>query len=136
MTGTASILTEYSSTAEQQQHFINRLSNWAFGCNDTIYKDCTLIDISECGGALLIAKNLVIPNNIFDLTIHAPDNCNIATTTIRAKLRWSDIDYSEAYIKIGFEFEKKSPARQRVIQYLINHSKMEDETAFKCSLIF
>ena len=136
MTGTANILTEYNSTTEQQQRFINRLSGWVFGVNDTLYRDCTLIDISENGGALLIPKNLLIPHNIFGLTIHAPDNCKIAATTIRAKLRWSDIDYSDAYIKIGFEFDKKSPARQRAIKYLINHSKVKNETAFKCSLIF
>ena len=112
MTGTASTFTEYNSTDEQQQHFLNRLSGWLFGYDDKVYSGCRLIDISECGGALLLARDLELPHDIFDLIIHHPVDNRSANTIVRARLRWSDIDYSETEIKIGFKFKSISAKRR------------------------
>jgi c-di-GMP-binding flagellar brake protein YcgR len=135
MAGTASTMTEYTDPAEQQR-LINRLSQWIFGQNDTIYRDCRLIDISECGGALLIPKELVIPHHVFDLIIHSSDDSKTSSISVRAELRWSDIDYSDTHIKIGFRFENNSLSKKRAIQNLMNISANKDEVDFDCSLIF
>ena len=102
MTGTASTFTEYNDAGEQQQRFLNRFSGWLFGHNDKLYGGCRLIDISECGGALLIPRSLTLPHDTFDLIIHHSVKNRSANTIVRARLRWSDIDYSETDIKIGF----------------------------------
>jgi len=136
MTGTASTFTEDTTPAEQQQRFVNRISDWVFGHNGKIYSDCRLIDISECGGALLIPKNSIIPHNIFDLIIHDPDNTNKTSMITHAELRWSDIDYSESNIKIGFKFSSNSPSKKRAIKHLINYAKNNETMYFECSLIF
>lgn len=133
MAGTASTLTEYINPAEQQ-HFFSRISGWLSGNNDAIYKGCTLIDISECGGALLIPKNLVIPHNIFDLIIQDTDNSK--TTIVRAELRWSDIDHSETYIKIGFNLTNDTISKRRAISHIIKQARRMDNIDFECSLIF
>ena len=136
MTGTASVFGEEMNPAERQQRLFSRLTDWVFGHNDVVYKEGVLVDISECGGALLLSKNFEMPNDIFDLIILESDDCDITPTTVRAVLRWSDLDYSGEHIKIGFEFEKGSSFKLRAIKALIDYSKMKKEMRVKCSLVF
>ena len=135
MTGTASTYTEYDA-AEQQQALLSRLSGWLFGYDDKVYSGCRLIDISECGGALLIPKDLELKHDMFDLIIHHPVEYRSENTTLRARLRWRDIGYSEKYIKIGFMFEDISTARQREIEQLTKFASSLDEFDLECRLIF
>jgi hypothetical protein len=135
MTGTASTFTEYNST-DEQQHFLNRLSGWLFGYDDKVYSGCRLIDISECGGALLIPKNLTLPHDTFDLIIHHPVEKRSVNTIVRARLRWSNIDYSETDIKIGFMFEVNSRVKQQEIKNLTKFASTLDELDLECRLIF
>ncbi len=140
MTGTASTFTEYD-TAEQQQGYtgqrlLNRLSGWVFDYNDKVYSGCRLIDISECGGALLIPKNLELPHDLFDLIIHHPADKGSDTTIARVRLRWSDIDHSESYIKVGFMFEGISRSKQRELKDLAKYAMTLDTLDLECRLTF
>lgn len=140
MTGTASTFTEYN-TAEQQQgstspRLLNRLSGWVFGYNDTVYSGCRLVDISEYGGALLIPTSLELPHDLFYLIIHHPaDKCS-DTTIARARLRWSDIDHSESYSKVGFMFESTSRSKQRELKDLAKYAMTLDTLDLECRLTF
>ena len=136
MTGTASTLTEYNDRNEQQQPFLSRLAGWLLGYDDKVYGGCRLIDISECGGALLIPKDLELPHDIFDLIIHHPVENRSANTIIRASLRWSDIDYSETDIRIGFMFEDLSRTKQREIKGLMEYARTLDALDLDCRLTF
>ena len=136
MTGTASTFTEYNDAGEQRQRFLNRFSGWFFGHNDKVYGGCRLIDISECGGALLIPRSLTLPHDTFDLIIHHSVKNRSANTIVRARLRWSDIDYSETDIKIGFMFEVNSRAKQREIKDLTKFADTLDELSLECRLTF
>lgn len=136
MTGTASTLTEYNDASEQQQRFLNRFSGWLFGHNDKVYDGCRVIDISECGGALLIPRSLTLPHDIFDLIIHHSVENRSANTIVRARLRWSDIDYSETDIKIDFMFEDISRSKQREIKGLTKFADTLDELELECRLTF
>jgi hypothetical protein len=136
MTGTASTFTEYNDASEQQQRFLNRFSGWLFGHNDKVYGGCRLVDISECGGALLIPRSLTLPNDTFDLIIHHSVEHHSANTIVRARLRWSDIDYSETDIKIGFMFEDISRTKKREIKELTKSASTLDKLNLECRLTF
>ena len=136
MTGTASTFTEYNDAAEQQERLLKRFSGWLFGHNDKVYSGCRLIDISECGGALLIPRSLTLPQDIFDLTIHHSVENRPSKTIVRARLRWSDIDHSETDIKIGFMFEDISRTKQREIKDLTKFTSTLDELGLECRLTF
>jgi hypothetical protein len=140
MAGTASTLTEYANPAErlpeQQQCLIDRLSDWLFGQNDMVYRNCVLAKISADGGEILIAKDMIIPGSIFDVVIHDPDNANKTSVIIRAELLWSDIEHSQAHIKIGFGFANNSLSTRRAVKNLVDHAARKDTMNYDCSLIF
>ena len=135
MTGTASSFNDYNAT-ETQPNLISRVSNWVSGHQNTTFYGCKLIDISECGGALLIPNNLVMPYDTFSLIITDSDDNNKSPTILRAELRWSDLDYSEKSIKLGFKIQRTSASKQRAIKHLMKQASTMENIEFSCNMTF
>ena len=84
----------------------------------------------------MIPNDLVMPNNIFDLIIQNSDGHNMTSTVVRAEYRWSDLNYSETHIKIGFKLNNNSISQCRAINHIVKQASMMENISFKCSLIF
>jgi len=77
------------------------LSDWIFGRIDA---DCILNDISECGASILLPKNYPIPTSTFKLIVMSPENDKQVHCMLRARLRWQNNEFTQAYKKVGAEF--------------------------------
>lgn len=134
MDGTASTYTD-DFTPVRHASLLKRLKHWASGQSHTIFEECKLVDITECGGAVLIPNNLMMSNSVFSIIIQ-PNKHNKTSCISQAELRWANVDYSAEYVKIGFQLKNLSINNKRLVKQLIKTSAIQEDSALECSLKF
>lgn len=132
MTGTASVLNDYTDNANKKARNINLLSSWLFGKVNT---DCTLVDLSLCGGAVLVPLHQPVPGNSFDLVIMSPENREDVFTTIHAEPRWQDNEFSSTHKKVGFRFKNIDLEKHQDIRELLQLIASQKSLQLECSIL-
>lgn len=132
MTGTASVLNDYTDNANKKARNISLLSSWLFGKVNT---DCTLVDLSLCGGAVLIPLHQPVPGNSFDLVIMSPENREEVFCAIQAEQRWQDNEFSSTHKKFGFRFKNIDLEKHQDIRELLKLAASQQNLELVCSIL-
>ncbi len=135
MTGTACVTTNYAEIDVQKSGYFERLSTWLFGKDNAFNLGCTLVDISTCGGAVLIPNGQPVPYELFELVIMSPERNNSIFTVLEAKQRWINESYTDTHVKTGFEFHNTNATKHQMINSLIKLVSTEQELKLGCSLM-
>ncbi len=135
MTGTACIVTNYTEVNIQKSGYFERLSTWLFGKDNAFNLGCTLVDVSTCGGAVLIPGEQPAPGELFELVIMSPEQNNSIFTILQAKQRWINENYTDTHVKMGFEFHNINATKHQMINSLIKLVSTQQELKLECSLM-
>jgi hypothetical protein len=132
MVGTANVFNDYTENANTKSRNIDLLSAWLFGRVNT---GCLLVDISTCGGAVLIPKKHPVPSASFDLIIMSPENKDEILAILQAETRWLDDAFSATHKKFGFRLKQTDLLEQSDIETITGNFGAQKMANLECNLL-
>lgn len=132
MAGTANVFIDYTENANTKPRSIELLSAWLFGRVNT---GCLLVDISTCGGAVLIPKKHPVPSASFDLIIMSPENKEKTLAILQAETRWLDDAFSATHKKFGFKLKQTDLIKHGDIENITRHLGSQTVANLECNLL-
>lgn len=95
---------------------------------------CLIVDMSKCGAAILLPKNIELPAEKFNLVIDPSSFMQCNEIHVTAELRWVNDDYSCRYRKIGLEFVEVNNRQKKVIVLFNQSMKSSDYPRIPCNI--
>lgn len=132
MAGTANVFIDYTENTNTKPRNIELLSAWLFGRVNT---GCLLVDISTCGGAVLIPKKHPVPSASFDLIIMSPENKEETLAILQAETRWLDDAFSATHKKFGFKLKQTDLIKHGDIENITRHLGSQTVANLECNLL-
>jgi len=123
------------SNNNSSMHVDEALSVWLLGDSQRVNAGCSLVNISDSGGAVIVPVDQPPPSDDFDLVVMSTESDSGILTILQAEKRWIDMDYSNTHKKMGVEFININALKLQVIHSLIKIIDSQEGFSFACNIV-